>query len=147
MKKTIKKNLAAGMYNLLNGANISKMDGKEKIAYVKMLRPFKAVHKEYNDLRDDFLEKLKGGNHEEMVAKARKWNDDNKSVAGDELKELHAYFAKYEADVKEAMKDEDEADVELEFEAMTEEAFAKLAEANEWNAGMIEELMEVVVGQ
>jgi len=148
MKKTLRTDVIAGAYAVLNGTKLEKMTGTQKIAVVKLLKVFKTVAKDFEDFRNDALEKMKGEEHEDMLAKAQKWQREKEdtTLTEEERVAVNTYLLKYDADVRAAVNDEAEKTHEIEFTPLTEETFAALAEsATDITTGQLTDLYSLLV--
>ena len=128
-------------YNVLNTAKYTKLDDADKVRLWKIARALKPVATKYDEDSQDAAEKLKPEGFDEKVMM---WNETrDKSSAGikDDLPMSQAEFIDflyhvinpYNENVNSALEELKGKEVELEFNALTEDAFAKLMSSNEWN--------------
>lgn len=128
-------------YNVLNTAKYTKLDDADKVRLWKIARALKPVATKYDEDSKDAAEKLKPDGFDE---KAMKWNETRDKISAgikDDLPMSQAEFINflyhvinpYNENVNSALEELKGKEVELEFNALTEDAFAKLMSSNEWN--------------
>lgn len=139
-------------YNIIAQAKYTKLDDADKVRLWKIARELKPVATKYDEDSKDAAEKLKPEGFDE---KAMKWNETrDKSSAGikDDLPMSPAEFIDflyhvinpYNENVNSALEELKGKEVELEFNALTEDAFAKLMSSNEWTMEQVEMLGDIV---
>lgn len=136
------------VYNKLNeiGTKLTKMEDKDKFIVIKAMRQMKPVATGYDDFVKDAQEKLKGDGFNEMMEKAKKWQEegDKTTLTIEERVSLNAYFNAYNKRVEDCLKEEAEKDVELTYERLQEDAFGKLVSSNDFDVKTIMELNDVL---
>jgi hypothetical protein len=139
-------------YNIIAQARYTKMDDADKVRLWKIARALKPVATKYDEDSKDAAEKLKP---EGFDQKAMKWNETrDKSSAGikDDLPMSQAEFIDflyhvinpYNENVNSALEELKGKEVELEFNALTEDAFVKLMSSNEWNMEQVAMVGDIV---
>ena len=133
-------------YNALTGSKLTKMGGEGKIKVVKIIKAMKPVATEYEDFRKDALERLKPEGFDKMAEKAQQWQKEGEdtTLTATERAEINQFFADYQAEVDKCLKEEVEKEHELEFKKLTGEEFTSLCDGNDWTAGQMLELMDIV---
>lgn len=141
-KQTIKTEKVLNAYRVLSTAKYSKMDDSDKIKVWKIARTLKPVADKFEDDSKDAAEKMKPfEDFDEKLSKAqdyeRKMKDENLDAStlpmgAAEYSEFVGEFQKYNVLVNKAVREFAEKEVELEFDAISEEAFGKLMASNEW---------------
>lgn len=134
------------VYQLLNTAKLTKMESKEKFSVIKIMRAMKPVAEEWDSFVKTMDEKLKGDNHEEMLAKAQQWQKEGEktTLSLDERMAVNEYFAKFNKDRTEMINSEQSKEVNIIFDKLTEEAFERLVDSNDFNVGQILALQEAI---
>lgn len=134
-----KTNEIVEVYNLIKEAKSQKMDSADRFKLVKAMRQLKKIANDYDDFRTDALANLKGETHDEMVKKAQLWQEEGEKtkLSVDERIAINNYFNKYNQDVTDCLKDELEKIHNLDYELLTEDAFIKFVDSNDWTLGQV----------
>lgn len=134
------------VYQLLNTAKLTKMESKEKFQVIKIMRAMKPVAEEWDSFVKTMDEKLKGENHEEMLAKAQQWQKEGEktTLSLDERMAVNEYFGKLDKERRELIASEQSKEVNILFDKLTEEAFERLVDSNDFNVGQILALQEAI---
>lgn len=134
------------VYQLLNSAKLTKMESKEKFQVIKIMRAMKPVAEEWDSFVKTIDEKLKGENHEEILAKAQQWQKegDKTTLSLDERMAVNEYFSKFDHERRQLVASEQSKEVNIIFDKMTEEAFERLVDSNDFNVGQILALQEAI---
>ena len=133
-------------YNAIAGSKLTKMNGEGKIKVVKIIKALKPVATDYEDFRKEALERLKKDDFEAMAEKVRKWEKEGEdtTLTATEKAELNQYFADYQMEVDKCLKEEAEKDHDLSFTKLTDDEFQQYAESNDFTAGQLNELMDLI---
>lgn len=141
MKKNLKKSEIALVYNILNKAHYGKMGNAERIQIIKAMYPMKKVADELSDFSTEAAKRLRPDNYDQIAAKV------NEYVAMSPEEQKSAFLQKEYNDalrknlefnnaLNQCLAEENGKNVELDFEAVTEEAVAALCDSNsEWTLG------------
>lgn len=134
------------VYQLLNTAKLTKMESKEKFQVIKIMRAMKPVAEEWDSFVKTIDEKLKGENHEEMLSKAQQWQKEGEktTLSIDERMAVNEYFGKFDHERKQLVASEQSKEVNIIFDKLTEEAFERLVDSNDFNVGQILALQEAI---
>lgn len=121
-------------YKLLNDAKLTKMESGDKFKVIKMMRAMKPVAEEWDSFLKTVDDKLKKENHDAIVEKAQKWQQegDKTTLTNEEKVEVNKYLLEYQKEKDECIREELEKAVTLEFEKLGEGAFEKLMDSNDW---------------
>ena len=156
MKEMIKTKEILAAYNVLNAAKYGSLDDADKIKVWKIARALKPIAKKFEEDSEDAAKKLKPemeGGFDEKLMKAQEYEKmvrdpkadmKNLPMGAAEYDAFIAEFKKYQKLVDDAIKDFAEKDVEVEFEAIEEEAFGKLMASNEWTIERAVTLSEII---
>lgn len=150
MKKSVKKQTIINVYPVLDASSLGKMEVTDRFAYIKALRPIKQIYTEFNDFREDAINRLKPENYDKIVDNVQKFNQMNQEEREEALKDKEFADAlqangEFNLNVEMCFRDELAKDIDLEFAPLSEDAFGKLMESNpQWNAGQIIELQDLL---
>lgn len=151
MKKTLKTIDIVNAYNKIKGAKLNKMEDKDKFALIRISKKLKAVATDYEGFDADARERLKPEDFDAMAEKLQ--NRQRLEAAGHlaetdeekaEVMELNVYFGKFQKAVDECVKPEKEKEVELEYEALSEDAFGAFLTSNDFTIGEGVELSDIL---
>ena len=134
------------VYQLLNNAKLTKMEAKEKFQVIKIMRAMKPVAEEWDSFIKTMDEKLRDDNHEEMLAKAQQWQKEGEktTLSLDERMAVNEYFGKLDKERRELIASEQSKEANVLFDKLTEEAFERLMDSNDFNVGQILALQEAI---
>lgn len=148
--KTLKTMEAVSAYNLLKAAKINKVSvDADKFNIIKTTRALKKVAEDFESFRADSVEALKAENHDDFVAKAQKWQQEEAAktevtLSIEERTELNAYFNKYNGDVVKCLEEEAAKENAIEVRTISEDSFRQLISGNDWTVEQILVLEEVL---
>lgn len=134
------------VYKALKEAKLTKMESKEKFQIIKIMRAVKPVAEEWDAFMATVDEKLKGENHETIVAMIQQWQreGDNTTLTMEERKEVNEYIAKFNAERNELINAELAKEVEVSFERISEEAFERFVDSNDMDVSVLTTLSESI---
>lgn len=148
-KQTIKTEKVLSAYRVLSTAKYTKMDDADKIKVWKIARALRPVATKFEDDSKDAAEKFKPEGFDENLRKAQEFERVTKDADADasklemgaaEYNEFIKELQKYNKLVGDAIKEYAEKEVEVEFDALSEDAFGKLMASNEWT---MEQTLEI----
>lgn len=136
------------VYKALKEAKLTKMESKEKFAVIKIMRSIKPIAEEWDAFMATVDEKLKGENHEAIVAMIQQWQKegDNTTLTMEERKEVNEYIAKFNAERNELINAELAKEVEVSFERISEETFERFIDSNDMDVNVLTILSESICG-
>ena len=144
MKQTIKTENILKAYNILNTAKYSKLDDGDKIKVWKIARKLKPVATQFEDDSKDAAEKMKPYEaFTDDLTKAQEYERVKGvgcEMTAEEYQKFIVAFKAYNEQVSKALKEFSDKEVELEFDALSEDTFGKLMASNEWT---VEQVMEI----
>jgi len=155
MKKLIltTENVLAA-FNVLSTAKYGKMDDADKIKVWKITRKLKPVAEKFDDESKDAAEKMKPTeDFDERLVKAQEYERTVKQTDFDAQKlpmgaaeygKFIEEFKSYQKLVSDTIKDFAKKEVEVEIDALSEDAFGKLMASNDWNMAQVVALDEFV---
>ena len=142
MKKSVKTSEILGVYNILNAAKYGKMDDADKIKVWKICRKLKPIAVKFEDDNKDAAEKFKADikDFDKNLQKAQEYErltQEHKPTIDVMTKPEYDAFIKefknYQDLMNKAIKEFAEKEVEVDFDAISEDAFGKLLASNDWN--------------
>lgn len=152
MKKVkIKTEKALEVFNILKGASYQKLSDEDKVKVWKAYRALHPVATKFEDDSKDAAEKLKPEGLEATLEKAKDY--EQKKQKGDSdlpmteqeyLAFINGDWAKFNQLLAKAVKEFADAEVELEFEPVNEEGFAKLMSSNDWKMEQVRIVSEFI---
>lgn len=149
MKKTITTEQALEMYQILSGADYSKMEGSDQVKLVKILLAIEPIAKKYEAETKTASDKLKEGfpGIDERIQKANQYRSmkEDKNADATELPmgpaEYHSFmtgeWVEFQKRINDALADSGKKKVEIEVEPLTMDQFQALLKSNEkkWTVG------------
>lgn len=135
MKKQKTESIVAA-YRLICEAKLNKMEDSDKFLLIRIARKLKKTATDFNDFLQDAQKKLKPDGFDAITFKIQNkeeltYEENNKVV-------------KYNQDVSECVKDELEKEVELDFEPLSEEAFARFVSSNDFSVSDILVINDII---
>lgn len=138
---TVKTKQALETYNILNGAKYSKLEDADKIKLWKIVRALKPIatkfQEDVKDASDKFKSEFEG--FDENLKKAQDYEKgkaegkEDLPMTEEEYKAFIEVFKKYNKLVSDAVNEFAEAEVNLNVETLSEDAFGKLLSSNDWS--------------
>lgn len=152
MKKTVKTSEVLSVYQIIGSAKYGKMSSDEKIKAWKVAAKLKPVATKFEEETKDAAEKMKPTeDFDERLQKAQEYErlkDKNEPTIDIMTKADYDAFIKefkeYQKTVDKAVKEFADKEVEVEFDALSEEAFGKLIDSNDWTLGQVALVAEFV---
>ena len=141
MKKQVRTEEVLKVYNIISTCKYNKMDDADKVKAWKVTRVLKPIATKFDEDSKDAAEKMKPSeDFTERLVMAQDF--ERLRNEGGDIKESKMGPAEYDAFVKEfkdynklvndAVKEFADKEVEIEFEALSDDAFGKLMASNEW---------------
>lgn len=156
MKKTIKTSEILAAYNVLNAAKYGSMEDADKIKVWKITRVLKPIATKFDEDSKDAAEKMKPkyeGGFDETLQKAQEYERITHTPKADASK-LPMGAAEYDAFIKElkayndlvtkAVEEFAKKEVTINIEPISESAFGKLMDSNDWTFGQTTALSEII---
>ena len=155
MKQKMKTEKVFSAFVVLSTAKYEKLSDEEKIKVWKIARALKPVAAKFEEDSKDAAEKLVPYKEfpedlqraEDYRIKIKKPDLDPATLpmGAAEYSEFLQKQAKYQKTVNDAMKEFAQAEVDVNFEPITEETFQKLMNSNDWNFGQVTNVGDVIV--
>lgn len=145
MKKTVKTSEILSVYQIIGNAKYGKMSDDDKVKVWKIARKLKPVANKFEDDTKDAADKMKPyEDFDQKLQKAQEYerlkNDKKPTIdvmSTADYDKFIADFKQYKNTVDKAVKEFADKEVEIEFDAISEEAFGKLITSNEWTFGQV----------
>lgn len=140
-KKSISTEKVLSAYQVLGTAKFGKLDDADKIKVWKIARKLKPVATQFEEDSKDAAEKLKPEGFDERLQNAQEYERVTKDANADasSLKMGPSEYAEFIRDLQklnkttaEAVKEFADKEIEIEFEPISEDTFAKLMASNDW---------------
>lgn len=135
MKTTVDKIVKA--YAKLGDVKVTTLEDKEVMKVIKMRKAMRPVSEEFNAFLEDVKTKFKPEGFEETVRKAQEGWD---KMTDSEKRAANELVTGYNRKVEVAVKEESEKEVEIEFEALSEDSLTKLMKENSMTVAEMEML-------
>lgn len=139
MKKSVKTESVVKVYNLIKDARYSKMSDGDKIAVWKIFKAIKPIASSFIEDVNDARQKLvPSESFQQDLQRAREYEiaRSKKEVCAvmseSEYKEFVMQFTHYNKLVEQAIREYTEAEIEIEFAPLSQDAFEKLSLSNDW---------------
>lgn len=156
MKKTIKTSEILAAYNVLNAAKYGSMEDADKIRVWKITRVLKPIATKFDEDSKDAAEKMKPkyeGGFDETLQKAQKYERMTHDTKVD-AKKLPMGAAEYDAFIKvfkayndlvtKSVEEFAKKEVTINIEPISESAFGKMMDSNDWTFGQTTALSEII---
>jgi hypothetical protein len=145
MKKTVKTSEILSVYQIIGNAKYGKMSDDDKVKVWKIARKLKPIATKFEDDTKDAADKMKPyEDFDQKLQKAQEYerlkNDKKPTIdvmSTADYDNFIADFKQYKNIVDKAIKEFADKEVEIEFDAISEEAFGKLITSNEWTFGQV----------
>lgn len=152
--KKIKTETILQAVNLLRNARLTNMESVEdKYTVIKNLKVMKHTADDFDEFREDMLNKLKAEDHKQMVDKFRKMQFEEMcikkgvrktfSLPAEDMLKVSEYIKNYDTQVENGLKPEAEKLVDVEITPLSDESIMQLISSNDWtgdNCILIDEL-------
>ena len=145
MKKNVKTSEILSVYQIIGSAKYGKMSNDDKIKTWKIARKLKPIATKFDEDTKDAAEKMKP--YEDFDQKLEKAQEFERLTQKKEptidvmTKAEYDTFIKdfeaYKKMIDKAVKEFAEKVVKVEFEPLSEEAFTKMIESNDWTIGQV----------
>ena len=133
-------------YNAMIGSKLTKMDGDGKIKIIKAIKVMKPIATDYEDFRKDAIDRLKPEGYDEMNKKLEQWQKEGEktTLTFTERAEINKFFADYQMAVDKCLNEETEKEHDIDFGKLTDDEFKQFADSNDFTAGQLIELMDIL---
>lgn len=135
MKTTVDKIVKA--YAKLGDVKVTTLEDKEVMKVIRMRKAMRPVSEDFNAFLEDVKTKFKPEGFEETVRKAQEGWD---KMTDAEKKAANELVTGYNRKVDEAVKEEADREVEIEFEPLSEDSLTKLMKENSLTVSEMEML-------
>ena len=152
MKKNVKTSEILSVYQIIGNAKYGKMSNEDKIKAWKIARKLMPIATKFDEDTKDAAEKMKPyEDFDQKLEKAQEYErlTQKKEPTIDVMTkaEYDTFIKEFEAYKKmidKAVKEFAEKAVNVEFEPLSEDAFTKMIESNDWTIGQVTVLGDFV---
>lgn len=145
IKKNVKTSEILSVYQIIGSAKYGKMSNDDKIKTWKIARKLKPVATKFDEDTKDAAEKMKPyEDFDQKLEKAQEYErlTQKKEPTIDVMTKAEydtfiKDFEAYKKMIDKAVKEFAEKVVKVEFEPLSEEAFTKMIESNDWTIGQV----------
>lgn len=132
-------------YPLINEAKLTKLEDEAKFKVIKACKEMKPIVVELQEFEKDARKKLEGENHEDIINKAQKWQQegDASDLSLEDKKIINEYLTTYSNKISECLKDELNKPLELTYEKLTKDELKKFVASNDWTVDQTIAVMNV----
>ena len=155
MKKKLKTSKVLVAHNILANAKYGKMESADRIKVWKIARKLAPVAEKFDaDTKDaaekmkpteDFNDRLQAAQEFEKAQKDKTIDATKLKMGAAEYQAFVKELQAYNKEVEEAVKEFGEKEIEIEFEPISESAFEKLMDSNDWNFAQATEIGNLVI--
>ncbi|WP_455998849.1 hypothetical protein [Phocaeicola barnesiae] len=135
MKTTVDKIVKA--YAKLGDVKVTTLEDKEVMKVIRMRKAMRPVSEDFNAFLEDVKTKFKPEGFEDTVRKAQEGWD---KMTDSEKRAANELVTGYNRKVDEAVREEADREVEIEFEALSEDSLTKLMKENSLTVSEMEML-------
>ena len=135
MKTTVDKIVKA--YAKLGDVKVTTLEDKEVMKVIRMRKAMRPVSEDFNAFLEDVKTKFKPEGFEDTVRKAQEGWD---KMTDSEKRAANELVTGYNRKVDEAAREEADREVEIEFEALSEDSLTKLMKENSLTVSEMEML-------
>ncbi len=135
---------AVKAYNTLSKASVSKMTLDAKMKVVKSVKALKAVAMDFQEFSTITEDKLKGAEHEKFSDLGTRLDNGDPSIDKTEAADVRCYWRKYNTEFFKCVHQEELREVEVKLEKLTKKEFSDLICSNNFEAGVIADLSEIL---
>lgn len=156
MKKNVTKKTGeiAALYGVLSNAKYTNLEDADKIRLWKIARAMKPIAVQFEDDKqsaaknlvpyETFGEDAEKAQTYQAAVKKPDCDATKLPMGAAEYERVIEEIKKYNNLVFEATKEYGEKEVKIEFEPLTEDAFAKLMSGNDWSIGVASEIGDLI---
>ena len=146
MEKILKVQEVSNAYQVLRNAKYQKLEDADKIKLWKVSRQLKPIALKAEEDFKDAATSLKPDGFDKNLEKARAYEKAKAEeltelpMSEEEYKAFLVEFKEFDNLVKKALKEFQEKEVTVKFDALSEEAFGSLMASNEWTLAQLENI-------
>lgn len=136
MKTTVDKIVKA--YAKLGDVKVTTLEDKEVMKVIRMRKAMRPVSEDFNAFLEDVKTKFKPEGFEDTVRKAQ---EEWEKMTDSEKRAANELVTGYNRKVDEAVKEEADREVEIEFEQFSEESVVRMMKENSLTATEVEQIL------
>lgn len=122
-------------YRTLKSAKLTQMSSEDKFKVIKIMHVLRPIATEWDEFIQTIDEKCKGENHDGFIKDAQLWQAEGEttSIPLTRRIEINNYFDKYNKERQRMIEKEQNKEVEVVFDKLSEKAFEKFIESNDFD--------------
>lgn len=122
-------------YATLKSAKLTQMSSEDKFKVIKIMRVLRPIATEWDEFVQTIDEKCKGENHDEIIKDAQQWQTEGEktSIPLTRRIEINNYLNKYNKERQRMIEEEQNKEVAVTFDKLSEKAFEKFIESNDFD--------------
>ena len=136
-------------YKALKNAKLTKVPTNAKMKIIKIALSLSKVSAQWDEFSKTVFEKCKGESHDAMVADLQKWqNEGNQTSLPIERRiAISQYMTKYNEETARLLDEENNKEVDMSFEKISEEVFNAIIDSNDFDIETVMPLYDVIVNK
>lgn len=145
----LKKKQVVELYTALKDAKAAKIPASKRLNLAKLLLEVKKVNTEFDETRENLIKQASSDDHDKMVQDVQQYNREQQagkveSFTDERIKELDAYFSKWNQEIDTGIKQWNAEDYELQSSKLDEETWNGLVDSNpDWSLETLSNLLEI----
>lgn len=122
-------------YATLKSAKLTQMSSEDKFKVIKIMSVLRPIATEWDEFIQTIDEKCKGENHDRFIKDAQQWQTEGEttSIPMTRRIEINNYFDKYNKERQRMIEKEQDKEVAVTFDKLSEKAFEKFIESNDFD--------------
>lgn len=142
----MKKKDILNSFALINEAKLTKLEDETKFKIIKACRAMRPIVDDLKKFEEDARKKLAAENHDEIVEKAQKWQEEkeNTTLSTEDRIQINNYLIQYSANVSKCLNDELESEIDIAYEKLNEDELKKFVASNDWNVQQVVAVITVL---
>ena len=122
-------------YATLKSAKLTQMSSEDKFKVIKIMRVLRPIATEWDEFIQTIDEKCKGENHDGIIKDVQQWQTEGEktSIPLTRRIEINNYLDKYNKERQRMIEEEQNKEVAVSFDKLSEKAFEKFIESNDFD--------------
>ena len=133
-------------YKALGEAKVSNLEESEIRKVVNNRKIMRTIAEEFEALLKDCQEKFKPENWDELQQKIQQWQQEGEktTLTEEERIVINKAIIKYQQLITKAIQDEEDKNVDITVEKLSEDSITKLLKHNDWPINKLDELSAIL---
>lgn len=122
-------------YATLKNAKLTQMSSEDKFKVIKIMRVLRPIATEWDEFIQTIDDKCKGETHDDIIKDAQQWQNegDKTSISLTRRIEINSYLDRYNKERQKMVEEEQNKEIEVIFDKLSEKAFEKFIESNDFD--------------